>query len=309
MNYSPPPTLYVDAEGVHALRALAPDDLAQATVDAYRQFKRGGWTFAVLLAKAYEARAWRPRYATFPEWGRDGIGIADTNRLFKYRRAGAFILERPLEEQARWLNVPVSNVLEALPDARKDPLGTLAIVTDTPQAQIRVALALKRPEQHQDISPRRTVRYVVSQNVRDEWRKAHNIIKMHLGLGGSKWPTDDEVVMALTQTVLQAPELTALIPPEYREAVEAGETQCKMCRSWSQLERHHLVPRSMGGHDGPLIWLCRDCHDKVTFHREGWSWRVLADRLGHPEIAEMWAAVEEPVEVSASADAQGQEHA
>lgn len=122
MNYSPPPTLYVDAEGVHALRALAPDDLAQATVDAYRQFKRGGWTFAVLLAKAYEARAWRPRYATFPEWGRDGIGIADTNRLFKYRRAGAFILERPLEEQARWLNVPVSNVLEALPDARKDPL-------------------------------------------------------------------------------------------------------------------------------------------------------------------------------------------
>jgi len=35
---------------------------------------------------------------------------------------------------------------------------------------------------------------------------------------------------------------------------------CAACSSQENLRRHHLVPRVMDGHKGPIITLCDDCH-------------------------------------------------
>ena len=47
---------------------------------------------------------------------------------------------------------------------------------------------------------------------------------------------------------------------------EPEPVPCALCgRSFSKksLTRHHLVPRQHGGHGGPVIDLCRQCHGMV----------------------------------------------
>ncbi len=41
---------------------------------------------------------------------------------------------------------------------------------------------------------------------------------------------------------------------------------CARCRKHGQLDKHHLIPRSRGGHDGPVAHLCLLCHRKVHDH-------------------------------------------
>lgn len=47
---------------------------------------------------------------------------------------------------------------------------------------------------------------------------------------------------------------------------------CKMCKSKSTLERHHLVPRKYGLNNDEynLITLCKNCHDKVEILTTDW---------------------------------------
>jgi len=42
--------------------------------------------------------------------------------------------------------------------------------------------------------------------------------------------------------------------------------QCARCSTTSNLETHHVVPRSNGGGDGETQVLCHDCH--VRLHAE-----------------------------------------
>ena len=56
---------------------------------------------------------------------------------------------------------------------------------------------------------------------------------------------------------------------------------CARCGSASHVERHHVVRRSQGGHAGPLIALCRSCHNQVHDRRlhlkhEDGRWWALA---------------------------------
>lgn len=52
------------------------------------------------------------------------------------------------------------------------------------------------------------------------------------------------------------------------------------CGSAMHLERHHIVPRSRGGHDGPLRTLCWTHHEMVRLRclhfdwRDGWEFLI-----------------------------------
>jgi ribosomal protein L40E len=37
---------------------------------------------------------------------------------------------------------------------------------------------------------------------------------------------------------------------------------CRRCGAFNA-DRHHAVNRSLGGHDGPIVELCRRCHDEA----------------------------------------------
>lgn len=38
---------------------------------------------------------------------------------------------------------------------------------------------------------------------------------------------------------------------------------CPNCKRQIKLTKHHLVPQVKGGKDGPIMWLCRDCHSQL----------------------------------------------
>jgi len=265
--------------------------LLDATFRAWRGHKRTGWVFAILLARVRLTKSWRlDGYKDFADWGNKVLHIESAGQLNAYAKVGEFVQMRPIDEQERWLAVPLHCADAVLAFARKEPRLALELAEQNTQAHIRAEV--KKRLEHADTSPRRTYMFRISKNTRDDFQRAVNVVKCQLGVGGSKWPTDDEVATAIAQTILQAPELTALIPAQYREDVEAGRAQCAICGSHAQLERHHLLPRSMGGVDGPTCWIDSDCHAKVTNYRDGWSWRKLAMKLGHPEIAEHYARIE-----------------
>lgn len=46
--------------------------------------------------------------------------------------------------------------------------------------------------------------------------------------------------------------------------------RCAACGSATQLERDHIVPRSLGGGDEPANkrWLCRACHHRLGARRD-----------------------------------------
>ena len=68
---------------------------------------------------------------------------------------------------------------------------------------------------------------------------------------------------------------------------------CGICGSTRHIEHHHIVPRSRGGHDGPTVTLCRDCHARhhsvtpyVFAYDTGWlvetadGWCPLVESTG-----------------------------
>ena len=52
---------------------------------------------------------------------------------------------------------------------------------------------------------------------------------------------------------------------------------CERCdKRGVQCEKHHMIPRSSGGHDGPIALLCCECHRGVTDHSiEDWNDWIL----------------------------------
>jgi hypothetical protein len=50
------------------------------------------------------------------------------------------------------------------------------------------------------------------------------------------------------------------------------EPYCASCGISGHTERHHVVPRSQGGHDGPLLTLCRECHGSAHARTLHFRW-------------------------------------
>lgn len=62
-----------------------------------------------------------------------------------------------------------------------------------------------------------------------------------------------------------------IIRNEHRKYVQQGKTcvhkkRCGFCDSLNRLEEHHMIPVALGGTNDQnnLIYLCHDCHKKVT---------------------------------------------
>lgn len=56
-----------------------------------------------------------------------------------------------------------------------------------------------------------------------------------------------------------------------------SDPECPLCgRAVARLTKHHLVPRTRGGRDGPTARICADCHDAI---HELFSNKELAERL------------------------------
>ena len=51
---------------------------------------------------------------------------------------------------------------------------------------------------------------------------------------------------------------------------------CERCTTIGVVEKHHMILRSRGGHDGPIATLCCSCHRGVHAHSiEDWGDWIL----------------------------------
>lgn len=286
MNGKPVKKVF-DAEGevpwpTDASSFMADEVRAQARA-AWAKVRSAGWDFAVCVARIDDGQLFRRwGYRSREDWGREEYGMKQAATLCRFVQAGRFALALDVSDEAervaqvsergRWLELPIWNAMEALELAKKDEKLAYEIVSSgATQAMIRREVRDAQPEQHYDTEWRR-VTALVTEGTMTEVRRALNLLRWE---AGEPAPTDDVLFRAWAQHVLQLP-----LPPEWEAAradIEQGDVRCRMCQSWDvrTLERHHVLPRSHGGHEGPLVYLCQTCH------RE-WQpkWRELAAHLG-----------------------------
>jgi hypothetical protein len=152
-----------------------------------------------------------------------------------------------------------------------------------------------------DVEWRTLPHVTVQREVRDLWVQAMNLLRNRLGVGGNLTPSPTALYELAALTILQSTDLQ--VPERYRDDVLAGVARCwypravggvlltipatgralLVCGQYAPLEQHHVIPRSHGGHEGPLAWLCVQHHASVTQNRGGKGWRWLAAALGFAE--------------------------
>jgi hypothetical protein len=54
-----------------------------------------------------------------------------------------------------------------------------------------------------------------------------------------------------------------------------GPPICAACGSQQSVDEHHLIPQVADGHDGPTVWLCRQCHGATHSVEWGNNHQVL----------------------------------
>lgn len=130
------------------------------------------------------------------------------------------------------------------------------------------------------------------------WKQAVRIICNHLGSGGNPHPSPTAIAGCMANAVLQASDLQ--VSAQYLDDVLEGRAHCwypleggveftipdtghviAVCRSYANLERHHSIPRSLGGHDSELIWLCAPHHRAISDGIDNKDWRWLRQALGY----------------------------
>lgn len=66
-----------------------------------------------------------------------------------------------------------------------------------------------------------------------------------------------------------------------------------VCCGIPYTEGHHVVYRSHGGHNGPILSLCQGCHDRTHANRlhfrytERWEWLATAEPVKYEVAIEM----------------------
>jgi len=264
----------METEGLLTKTELTTEDVLRATLrNAWRDFRKGGWTFAIALAVTTR-EVGRRRLATL--LGEECVGC-DRTRISRLVRLGELALELDEQRRERLFRIPPSNAAEILPVVKQDTDKALEIAErGVTQTRIRELVHAEYPDQHMEATAECRVTFACSANTRDDWQRALNVVRVHCGTQGSKYPSTDEIITCIAQTVLLAPELQ--VPDAYRLDVESGTAKCQTCGGYSQLERHHVVPRSHGGRDADgverLVWLCAEHHREVTENVNG-GWRDM----------------------------------
>lgn len=268
---------------------MANDELRGAVQDAWRSFRSRGWEFARMLAEVADAEwflSWN--FPTLAEWAKADLGV-ERSALSRYVDAGRFYLGAADERQQRLLGTDLWTAAEALSSkygkAHPDEAFALATSGKT-QAQIRHEIRASDTDQHHDVDYRTfTVRYPVE--IRDLVQRALNRARFECG---QVEPSPASLFECILSRFVDEP----LERESDRLSIEAGEACCTLfsrpqlrseqCGGWNRnvIDRHHVQSRSMGGGKGPVVALCRSCHQKFE---DGGKWRELAQHLGYDEIA------------------------
>lgn len=299
----------VDVQAITAVNIDDPEAIRNEIRQQFMGWRVSSWRMAILLAyvRKYQLyRKWHAEhlgrnYHTMYEWARAELGFKSQRNINKYADCGALIMSAPEEDWPFWMAGPVTSAAECrryLLKGGNYQEAKRAYEENWHQRHLREALRIPGPATASSVDitkdePLKSIRLIVSESTHNQWTEAASLLRVNLGAGGSRYPSDDEIVIAAAQTILQAPELTGRLmeiestdPSRWAnlyEEVLSGQVRCWECRSYSRLEKHHVIPRSHGGVDADgkevLAWLCHDCHEIIT-RGESKNWRDLAEDLG-----------------------------
>lgn len=154
------------------------------------------WEFAVFLA---EQRAIHGEQLT-------ALAASTCNlargTVQKYCRLGEHWLALPEEQRTDWGATSPWVAIEALPMAVDDPVGALELVkSGRTQRAVRAKALAADPDQH-STAEWRTLKLTVTKDTLNDWRLAVERLRLKFGE-----MTDDDLVTAVVQLVMQAPEL------------------------------------------------------------------------------------------------------
>lgn len=248
----------------------------------WTDFSRSGWKFACAVAIVKAEELWSDwGFKSLAHWGAADLGIK-ASTISRYAKAGAFLASLTEEDRSRWLSLPVFTSLEVMPMIECGDMDRAYEIAATADSVHDVRKRMRDWDPSgEKLEPICTISLKVSRERQREWVEMLNILRVTLGAGGSAYPADDEIAMAIITTVKQ--EFEQVCPNEYIDQVYQGLVKCINCGSYAKLQRHHVIPRSHGGKDingdEVLAWLCAGCHQQVT-ENIGGGWRALAKKLG-----------------------------
>jgi hypothetical protein len=286
--------------------------LRDAARDAAQNWCSAGYALARVLRAVLADQAWQ-------EWGHvtpraylvDELGFERTwaTRILSHAEKIPQSLADACEERG----VPYSTAIEAQALLLADGDAAVDVIAGRTEHEVRQLARAKRGEP-QDSGEWFTVHWSFPVELRPLFDRVMNRARFALN---RPMPSDVAVVEWIVAQVdeLRIDPATVMKPHElaaweqsvrdggphdladlYRQRVrdiDDGKARCalvgtrmaaKDCAGWdaSSLDPHHVRPKSKQGHDGPIVTLCRWCHE---LHQP--KWRRLAKFLGYDEIAEV----------------------
>lgn len=270
--------------------------LREEVKECFLDTQQRGWELARLFAEIKRNgyyTSWLDNdgqpFRSFTHWAKSELSNRmNSSMATKYANAGDLVDGIGSEElRARWMALPVTNVMEVLKVAKAEPVRALEIAESSKtQGEIRRKLASEAPLEKGDM---RTIRMVVTADAYELWQEALNLLRVSCGSNGSAFPNASELLTSAATCVIQSPELLMRggrpMTAEELDEIFSGKVKCvaEGCGSVAHLEQHHVVPRSHGGVDKDgveqLAWLCHPCHVRITQGTDE-HWRDLAEQVG-----------------------------
>lgn len=279
------------------VKAVPDSEIRQAIHVAWHAAQGRLWAVAFHLLRIESGKLYAQwstvdgaAYRSTSEWAEAELAGMHKSTVSRLTRAGRFVLglEDDSEREA-WQELSPYRVEQVIDLAKSDRDGAYELaaspITDS---QLRKSATEKTPEQHQE-TDWRTYKVQYPASLDEVLNCALNMARYHCA------KTDPQpcdllewmITVALLENVGEKWE-------PHRNAILSGEAKCKLwgtdlaakgCCGWNAqaLDGHHVLPRSRGGHDEAVIWICRPCHD----HWQPRS-RELAAKLGMADLVERW---------------------
>jgi len=257
------------------------DGLREKAKHAYRGEIASGWDFACYAAEIVRESRWLTwGFTNAKAWLKEDYPHMHPTNFSHYHLAGKWMLELPEAEQHAWSQMPVWQCIKALP-ALADPATRQRLLEKmldgASENEVRKELVAAKPDLHLE-AEWRTITLRVSLPVYEIYEHAQRLARF---MAGQDSPTDEHLLEAMAQALLGEWAERSKESTDLFDTIMAGEYRCKECGSWNaaMLHRHHVIPRSHQGHEGPLVLLCAPCHQKLHLNLEG-NWRDYAQKWG-----------------------------
>lgn len=256
------------------------DDLRLKAKAAWRGQRDSGWDFAVYVAEICTADRWRGwGFKTMRDWIEIDFPGEDVPNVSHYKTIGQWLLALPQWEQDQWRLTPIWKAIDgkALLGEESSRHKLLEDISNgMTNAEIRKQVAKTKPDLHLE-DEWRTINLKVPLPVYERWERALNATRYLLSNAN---PSPSDLIECIAQDVI-SDEWILTMDHARMDTILDGNYRCRECGSWdaNNLEHHHVIPRSHGGHEGPQVLLCHACHGMVT-RNEGGTWRDYAKKWG-----------------------------